>query len=80
MSEWFKEPVLKTGDSERNRGFKSYFLRQAEAEITTESKRQSCLTTAEKPCVCFTSSGRISGVHFFSNVFGNQVKNMQTVG
>ena len=27
MSEWFKEPVLKTGDSERDRGFESHSLR-----------------------------------------------------
>ena len=27
MSEWFKEPVLKTGDSERSRGFESHSLR-----------------------------------------------------
>ena len=28
MSEWFKEPVLKTGDVERHRGFESLSLRQ----------------------------------------------------
>ena len=28
MSEWFKELVLKTSDSERNRGFESHLLRQ----------------------------------------------------
>ena len=28
MSEWFKELVLKTSDSERNRGFESHSLRQ----------------------------------------------------
>ena len=27
VSEWFKEPVLKTGDSERDRGFESHPLR-----------------------------------------------------
>ena len=27
MSEWFKELVLKTSDSERGRGFESHFLR-----------------------------------------------------
>ena len=27
MSEWFKEPVLKTGDSARGRGFESHPLR-----------------------------------------------------
>ena len=27
MSEWFKEPVLKTGDAERHRGFESHLLR-----------------------------------------------------
>ena len=27
MSEWFKEPVLKTGDPERDRGFESHLLR-----------------------------------------------------
>ena len=30
MSEWFKEPVLKTGDSERGRGFESHLLRYSE--------------------------------------------------
>ena len=29
VSEWFKEPVLKTGDSERGRGFESHLLRFA---------------------------------------------------
>ena len=28
MSEWFTEPVLKTGDVERHRGFESLSLRQ----------------------------------------------------
>ena len=28
MSEWFKEPVLKTGDAARHRGFESLSLRQ----------------------------------------------------
>ena len=28
MSEWFMEPVLKTGDAERHRGFESLSLRQ----------------------------------------------------
>lgn len=28
MSEWFMEPVLKTGDAERHRRFESYSLRQ----------------------------------------------------
>ena len=28
LSEWLKEPVLKTGDSERNLGFESLTLRQ----------------------------------------------------
>ena len=27
LAEWFKAPVLKTGDSERNRGFESHILR-----------------------------------------------------
>ena len=27
VSEWFKEPVLKTGDPERDRGFESHLLR-----------------------------------------------------
>ena len=27
MSEWFKEPVLKTGDLARDRGFESHSLR-----------------------------------------------------
>ena len=31
MSEWFKELVLKTSDSARNRGFESHSLRQKEA-------------------------------------------------
>ena len=30
VSEWFKEPVLKTGDSERGRGFESHLLRLGE--------------------------------------------------
>ena len=28
LSEWLKEPVLKTGDSARNREFESHTLRQ----------------------------------------------------
>ena len=28
VSEWFKEPVLKTGDPVRDRGFESHLLRQ----------------------------------------------------
>ena len=28
VSEWFKEPVLKTGDPARDRGFESHLLRQ----------------------------------------------------
>ena len=28
MSEWFKEPVLKTGDAAMRRGFESHSLRQ----------------------------------------------------
>ena len=28
VSEWFKEPVLKTGDPARDRGFESHPLRQ----------------------------------------------------
>ena len=28
MSEWFNEPVLKTGDPARDRGFESHTLRQ----------------------------------------------------
>lgn len=28
MPEWFKEPVLKTGDTSRYRGFESHSLRQ----------------------------------------------------
>ena len=31
VSEWFKEPVLKTGDSERGRGFESHLLRLDES-------------------------------------------------
>ena len=31
VSEWFKELVLKTSDSERGRGFESHLLRYAEA-------------------------------------------------
>ena len=30
LSEWLKEPVLKTGDSARNREFESHTLRQKE--------------------------------------------------
>ena len=33
VSEWFKEPVLKTGDSERDRGFESHLLRYNIAPI-----------------------------------------------
>ncbi len=29
VSEWFKEPVLKTGDPARDRGFESHSLRQS---------------------------------------------------
>ena len=32
MSEWFKELVLKTSDSERDRGFESHLLRQNNKE------------------------------------------------
>ncbi len=32
MSEWFKEPVLKTGDAARHRGFESLSLRQFAAK------------------------------------------------
>ena len=34
VSEWFKEPVLKTGDSERGRGFESHPLRHLNNSIT----------------------------------------------
>ena len=30
MSEWFKEPVLKTGDAATHHGFESHSLRQTE--------------------------------------------------
>ena len=33
MSEWFMEPVLKTGDAERHRGFESLSLRQHSIKI-----------------------------------------------
>ncbi len=33
VSEWFKEPVLKTGDSARGRGFESHPLRHFDATI-----------------------------------------------
>ena len=35
MSEWFKELVLKTSDSARNRGFESHSLRQKEPQPNT---------------------------------------------
>ena len=35
VSEWFKEPVLKTGDSERGRGFESHLLRFTAVAIYT---------------------------------------------
>ena len=34
MSEWFKEPVLKTGDSARSRGFESHSLRHVRRSLT----------------------------------------------
>ena len=34
MSEWFMEPVLKTGDAARHRGFESLSLRQNKARQT----------------------------------------------
>lgn len=36
VSEWFKEPVLKTGDSARGRGFKSHPLRQCGYSLMVE--------------------------------------------
>ena len=38
VSEWFKEPVLKTGDSERGRGFESHLLRFAILENCIRKK------------------------------------------
>ena len=38
VSEWFKEPVLKTGDSERGRGFESHLLR-FELQLDTSEYR-----------------------------------------
>ena len=35
VSEWFKEPVLKTGDPARDRGFESHLLRQAPEGLQT---------------------------------------------
>lgn len=34
LAEWFKAPVLKTGVSERNRGFESHILRFGSHEDT----------------------------------------------
>ncbi len=34
VSEWFKEPVLKTGDPERDRGFESHLLRNADDPLS----------------------------------------------
>ncbi len=34
VSEWFKEPVLKTGDPARDRGFESHLLRQQRSAAT----------------------------------------------
>ena len=39
MSEWFKEPVLKTGDSARSRGFESHSLRQSRTTENGEDNR-----------------------------------------
>ena len=44
MSEWFKEPVLKTGDSARSRGFESHSLRHfhTDAEVPKRPKGLPC--------------------------------------
>ena len=43
VSEWFKEPVLKTGDPARDRGFESHPLRQeAFGEVLKWLKRTVC--------------------------------------
>ena len=44
VSEWFKEPVLKTGDSERGRGFESHPLRHKfqRGEVLKWLKRTVC--------------------------------------
>ena len=36
VSEWFKEPVLKTGDAERHRGFESHLLRFSLQNFTAQ--------------------------------------------
>ncbi len=36
VSEWFKEPVLKTGDPARDRGFESHPLRQANPTLSAK--------------------------------------------
>ena len=46
VSEWFKELVLKTSDSERDRGFESHPLRQKKkekpGEVLKRLKRTVC--------------------------------------
>ena len=44
VSEWFKEPVLKTGDRERDRGFESHPLRHKTrfGEVLKRLKRTVC--------------------------------------
>ena len=44
VSEWFKEPVLKTGDPARDRGFESHPLRQEAffGEVLKRLKRTVC--------------------------------------
>ena len=45
VSEWFKEPVLKTGDSVRGRGFESHPLRHNTVilgEVLKRLKRTVC--------------------------------------
>ena len=40
MSEWFKEPVLKTGDAATHHGFESHSLRQTENASPARTDRR----------------------------------------
>ncbi len=42
MSEWFMEPVLKTGDAARHRGFESLSLRQNNKANAVEKYPRGC--------------------------------------
>ena len=50
VSEWFKEPVLKTGDSARSHGFESHPLRQQKSPFVERQKGifERCVPQAER--------------------------------